>query len=138
MPAVGCLLIYAMPGKLPILKFFLVNRPCSSLFLPRLTPEPASWYKKPLSWADFWNVKDFPGKRALPDYASYALPLALLADGVKPENLYPLDVDRAFASLQKIKGSIAEVVSLSHKVAPSKATAAIPAPAALNVADTRN
>lgn len=63
--------------------------------------------KKPNSWADFWNVKDFPGKRALPDYASYALPLALLADGVKPENLYPLDVDRAFASLQKIKGSVA-------------------------------
>lgn len=63
--------------------------------------------KKPMSWADFWNVKDFPGKRALPDYASYALPLALLADGVKPENLYPLDVDRAFASLQKIKGSVA-------------------------------
>lgn len=63
--------------------------------------------KKPASWADFWNVKDFPGKRALPDYASYALPLALLADGVKPENLYPLDVDRAFASLQKIKGSVA-------------------------------
>lgn len=63
--------------------------------------------KKLTSWADFWNVKDFPGKRALPDYASYALPLALLADGVKPENLYPLDVDRAFASLQKIKGSVA-------------------------------
>ncbi len=63
--------------------------------------------KKLNSWADFWNVKDFPGKRALPDYASYALPLALLADGVKPENLYPLDVDRAFASLQKIKGSVA-------------------------------
>jgi putative spermidine/putrescine transport system substrate-binding protein len=63
--------------------------------------------KKPASWADFWNVKDFPGKRALPDYASYALPLALLADGVKPENLYPLDVDRAFASLQKIKAHVA-------------------------------
>lgn len=63
--------------------------------------------KKPANWADFWNVRDFPGKRALPDYASYALPLALLADGVKPENLYPLDVDRAFASLQKIKAHVA-------------------------------
>ncbi|MFP5405752.1 MAG: extracellular solute-binding protein, partial [Gammaproteobacteria bacterium] len=63
--------------------------------------------KKPASWADFWNVKDFPGKRALPDYPSYALPLALLADGVKPENLYPLDLDRAFASLGKIKDHVA-------------------------------
>lgn len=59
------------------------------------------------SWKDFWNVKDFPGKRALPDYPTYALPIALLADGVKPEELYPLDVDRAFASLQKIKSSVA-------------------------------
>lgn len=69
-----------------------------------------AWPKgaKPMtSWADFWNVKDFPGKRALPDYPSYTLPLALLADGVKPENLYPLDVDRAFKSLVKIKGSVA-------------------------------
>jgi putative spermidine/putrescine transport system substrate-binding protein len=62
---------------------------------------------KPMrTWADFWNVKDFPGKRALPDYPTFTLPIALLADGVKPENLYPLDIDRAFASLQKIKGSI--------------------------------
>jgi putative spermidine/putrescine transport system substrate-binding protein len=63
---------------------------------------------KPLaSWADFWNVKEFPGKRALPDYPTFTLPLALLADGVKPENLYPLDLDRAFSSLRKIKGSVA-------------------------------
>jgi len=69
-----------------------------------------AWSKgaKPLqSWADFWNVKDFPGKRALPDYPGYTLPLALLADGVKPENLYPLDVDRAFKSLEKIKKDVA-------------------------------
>lgn len=62
--------------------------------------------KKMRSWADFWNVKDFPGKRALPDYPSFALPIALLADGVKAENLYPLDLDRAFASLRKIKDSV--------------------------------
>lgn len=69
-----------------------------------------AWRKgeKPLqSWADFWNVKDFPGKRALPDYPSYTLALALLADGVKPEKLYPLDIDRAFASLAKIKDHVA-------------------------------
>lgn len=69
-----------------------------------------AWRKgeKPLaSWADFWNVKDFPGKRALPDYPSYTLALALLADGVKPQELYPLDVDRAFASLEKIKDHVA-------------------------------
>jgi len=54
------------------------------------------------SWADFWDVKKYPGKRALPNYPQYALPIALLADGVPLEELYPLDVDRAFNSLRKI------------------------------------
>lgn len=63
--------------------------------------------KAPESWQDFWNVDDFPGKRSLPDYPNYSLPLALLADGVNPEDLYPLDIDRAFASLDKIKDHVA-------------------------------
>lgn len=58
------------------------------------------------SWAEFWDVEKFPGKRALPNYPTYTLPIALLADGVKPEDLYPLDLDRAFASLEKIKGHV--------------------------------
>jgi putative spermidine/putrescine transport system substrate-binding protein len=62
---------------------------------------------KPLqTWADFWNVKDFPGKRALPDIPYYTLPFALLADGVTPDKLYPLDLDRAFKSLEKIKENV--------------------------------
>ena len=51
--------------------------------------------KAPQSWQDFWDVEAFPGKRALPDYAAYILPMALLADGVAVEELYPLDLDRA-------------------------------------------
>ena len=68
-----------------------------------------AWEKgaKPMrTWADFWNVKDFPGKRALPDYPSFAIPIALMADGVKSDNLYPLDLDRAFASLKRIKDHV--------------------------------
>jgi putative spermidine/putrescine transport system substrate-binding protein len=63
--------------------------------------------KAPQSWQDFWDVEAFPGKRALPDYAAYILPMALLADGVPVEELYPLDLDRAFASLEKIKDHVA-------------------------------
>lgn len=63
--------------------------------------------KAPKTLADFWNVKDFPGKRALPDIAFYAIPMALLADGVKPEQLYPLDLDRAFKSLKKLSPDVA-------------------------------
>ena len=32
--------------------------------------------------------------------------MAALADGVPPDKVYPLDVDRAFASLEKIKPHI--------------------------------
>lgn len=57
----------------------------------------------PKSWADFWDVERFPGSRSLQRYPARVLPLALLADGVAVEDLYPLDVDRAFASLDRIK-----------------------------------
>jgi putative spermidine/putrescine transport system substrate-binding protein len=63
--------------------------------------------KAPQSWQDFWDVANFPGKRALPDYPTYILPMALLADGVPVAELYPLDLDRAFASLEKIKDQVA-------------------------------
>ncbi len=57
----------------------------------------------PQSWADFWDVKKFPGTRALRNHPLATLEAALLADGVKPSELYPLDVDRAFKKLEEIK-----------------------------------
>lgn len=58
------------------------------------------------SWADFWDTEKFPGKRALPDFPVFSLPIALLADGVPKDELYPLDIDRAFESLEKIKDHV--------------------------------
>lgn len=57
----------------------------------------------PKTWADFWDVKKFPGARSLQRYPARILPLALLADGVPMDKLYPLDIDRAFAALDRIK-----------------------------------
>ncbi len=57
----------------------------------------------PQDWAELWDVKRFPGMRTLPAYSSETIILALLADGVTQANLYPLDLDRAFASLDRIK-----------------------------------
>ena len=57
----------------------------------------------PKSWADFWNVEKFPGRRSLRNDPAEVLEQALLADGVAPDKLYPLDLDRAFKSLEKIK-----------------------------------
>lgn len=60
--------------------------------------------KPPRTWQDFWNLKDFPGKRMLRGSANGVLEAALLADGVQPNDIYPIDVDRAFAKINEIKG----------------------------------
>ncbi|MFB9791040.1 polyamine ABC transporter substrate-binding protein [Shinella granuli] len=63
------------------------------------------------SWADFWNLDKWPGKRGLRKQARMTLEIALLADGAKPEELYDIlatreGQDRAFAKLDAIKPSI--------------------------------
>ena len=60
----------------------------------------------PKNWAEFWDTEKFPGPRALNKYAPVTLEAALLADGVEPQDLYPLDVDRAFAKLDELKDDI--------------------------------
>jgi putative spermidine/putrescine transport system substrate-binding protein len=57
----------------------------------------------PNSWADFWNVEKFPGRRALRRDAVWTTEVAMMADGAKAESYYPVDVDRAFKSLDRIK-----------------------------------
>lgn len=57
----------------------------------------------PQNWAEFWDVKKFPGSRSFQRYPARVLPMALLADGMSVNELYPLDIDRAFASFDKIK-----------------------------------
>lgn len=70
-------------------------------------------YKKaaPTTAADFFNLEKFPGKRGLPRGPKYTLELALLADGVSPDDVYPLletesGVARAFDVLDRIRPEI--------------------------------
>lgn len=63
----------------------------------------------PQDWADFFDTEKYPGKRAWPGSpgsfdASYEI--ALLGDGVAPEDLYPLDLERAEAKLDSIRGDL--------------------------------
>lgn len=65
----------------------------------------------PKSWADFWDTKKYPGKRAFRRGPKYALEFALMADGVAPTEVYnvlrtPEGVDRAFKKLDEIKGDM--------------------------------
>ena len=62
----------------------------------------------PESWADFWDVQKFPGKRALRKGPKYTLEFALMADGVPPPDVYKVlatkeGVDRAFKKLDQLK-----------------------------------
>lgn len=59
------------------------------------------------TWADFFDTGKYPGRRALADYPAFTVPIALLADGVDPEELYPLDIDRAFAFLEEHASDVA-------------------------------
>lgn len=61
----------------------------------------------PQNWAEFWDVERFPGPRSMRNHPAPNLEIALLADGVAPEDLYPLDVERAFAKLDEIKPDVA-------------------------------
>ena len=66
----------------------------------------------PATWADFWDVKKFPGKRGLKFGPKWTLELALMADGVPADKVYdvlaaPGGVDRAFKKLDEIKPSVA-------------------------------
>ncbi len=57
----------------------------------------------PQNWAEFWDVDRFPGRRSLYHRPITVLEAALMADGVAPGDLYPLDVDRAFRKMEEIK-----------------------------------
>jgi putative spermidine/putrescine transport system substrate-binding protein len=73
--------------------------------------EGISWSTKafpnggPEGWEDVWNVQKFPGPRMLYSAEWVIRPNegALMADGVLPATLYPLDLDRSYKSLDKIR-----------------------------------
>ncbi|WP_270934957.1 ABC transporter substrate-binding protein [Falsiroseomonas oryzae] len=64
----------------------------------------------PRTWQDFWNVRQWPGKRGLL-YRASMLEIALMADGVPPARVIdvlsaPGGIDRGFRKLDEIKPHI--------------------------------
>jgi len=83
----------------------------SALWSTALTYDADKLKEGPKSWADFWDVAKFPGKRSLRKGAKYNLEFALMADGVPKEDVYkvlraPGGVDRAFKKLDELKPHI--------------------------------
>ena len=68
--------------------------------------------KGPQSWADFWDVEKFPGKRAYRGKVAGALEPALMADGVPADKVYETlsseaGIKRAIDKIRELKPHIA-------------------------------
>ncbi len=65
----------------------------------------------PQSWADFWDVEKFPGKRAYRGKVAGALEPAIMADGVAPEDVYKVldseeGIERALDKIRALRPHI--------------------------------
>jgi putative spermidine/putrescine transport system substrate-binding protein len=62
----------------------------------------------PVGWKDFWDMKKFPGDRALGGAgpSNPELEFAVMAAGVAPDRVYPIDIQKGFASYDKIKANV--------------------------------
>jgi putative spermidine/putrescine transport system substrate-binding protein len=69
------------------------------IYAPKIAPQGMT------GWADFWDVAKFPGPRMMQNSPMSLIP-ALLADGVAPDKLYPLDLDRAFRKMDQLRPNI--------------------------------
>jgi|1185.fasta_scaffold50784_2 putative spermidine/putrescine transport system substrate-binding protein len=61
--------------------------------------------KHPPSWADVWDGQRYKGARSFPFRGGISpqLEMALLADGVPIDKLYPLDLERAWAAMDRLR-----------------------------------
>ncbi|MGE0007431.1 MAG: extracellular solute-binding protein [Parvibaculaceae bacterium] len=62
--------------------------------------------KCPANPEEFWNVKEFPGARAIVSVAAQILPFAVQAGGVPRDKVYPIDLDLAFKMLEQIAPNV--------------------------------
>lgn len=62
----------------------------------------------PKTWAEFWDTKKFPGARTYPSQTAGSVPLefAMMAAGKPMAQIYPIDLDQAFASLGRLKPAV--------------------------------
>lgn len=71
--------------------------------------------KYPRTFKDFFDGQALPGRRGMRTFVGEQLEMALLADGVAPASLYPLDVDRGFKSLDKVKPFVAKWIDQTQQ-----------------------
>lgn len=63
--------------------------------------------KPPASWADFWDVKNFPGKRGAIGATRPPVEQAAMAINPDLKTLYPFDIDKAFGKIAELGSNMA-------------------------------
>lgn len=98
---------YSIVDKQKLLPGFALQYGCAAYvfsfimaYNKQMVPEP------PRGWADFWDLKRFPGKRTMFKTPIGQLEAALLAAGVEPDKLYPLNLDLALGKIKDLKSEI--------------------------------
>ena len=101
---------YSVIDKSKIIPTLVTEHAIGCVTIPMLLAYATKAYpspdKAPKTWKDFWNIDGIPGQRGMYNGAVYTMEFALLADGVPKDKLYPLDVERAFRSLDRIKSKV--------------------------------
>jgi putative spermidine/putrescine transport system substrate-binding protein len=70
----------------------------------------------PMTWQEFFDPEAFPGRRAFRTGALQTLPGAALAAGIDPADLYPLDLDAAFDSLERVRDDVVKWVESGQQM----------------------
>ncbi|CAN7219866.1 ABC transporter substrate-binding protein [Rhizobium sp. LjRoot30] len=99
---------YAIVDKTKMREGFGWEYAASTYFFSYIIAYDASKFgdKVPTGMADFFDVEKFPGKRSLYKWGAGMWEAALLADGVEPSKLYPLDLERAHKKIAAFKDNI--------------------------------
>lgn len=99
---------YAVVDKAKMREGFGWDHAASSYFYSYIIAYDATKFgdNPPKSMADFFDVEKFPGKRALYKWGVGMWEAALLADGVAPDALYPLDMKRAHDKIAAFKDNV--------------------------------
>ncbi|MGE0119030.1 MAG: ABC transporter substrate-binding protein [Dongiaceae bacterium] len=86
----------------------LIGKYCAAqfyaMFVVGWNPEIFPDSSAPQTWADFWNVERFPGRRtACGWFPYYMVEIALMADGLPKDQVYPMTTEKIEHAFGKIK-----------------------------------
>jgi putative spermidine/putrescine transport system substrate-binding protein len=68
-----------------------------------------------MTWPEFFDAKNFPGRRGIRTRVNDTLEMAAMGSGVAPSEVFPIDVERAFKALDRIKPHVSHMISATSQ-----------------------